>query len=89
MFDLNIVRYNSVLDHKLPLKFVLIRLKYTQLLCYLIWGKLLHRYVRDGEHPNTILNGCAWYNGSMLCSSGGCYAKVCHEPFDIATFSTV
>ena len=37
-----------------------------QFLCHMIRGKLLHSYVRDGDHeyPNTILNGCVCHNGT-------------------------
>ena len=28
----------------------------------MIRGKLFRSYLRDGEHPNTILNGCVWHN---------------------------
>ena len=58
-------------------------------ICHMIRGKLLRSCVRGGVHPYTILNGCVLDNGTRVCSSGGCYAKACPEPFDIATVSIV
>ena len=63
VLDLKIVWYIGVLDHKIPLQFEFLRLS-RQLLCHMIWGKLLRSYVRDGEHPCVILNGCVCHNGT-------------------------
>ena len=66
---------------------ILIWIPWTmELLCHTIRTKLLCSYAsRDGEHPNTILNGCVCHNVTRVCLSGGCYTKTCPEPFHIAT----
>ena len=86
MLDLKNKRYNDVLDHKLPLKFEFLRLS-RQLLCHMIRDKLLHSYVRDGEHP--ILNKCVWHNGNSVCSAGKRKLSVCLFGFFVSLFLCV
>ena len=54
--------------------------------CYVTWfgASFCFSHVIDDEHPYTILNVCVCHNGTRVCSSGGCYAKTCPEPFDMA-----
>ena len=87
--DLDIIWYNDALDLRQVITLILNSSDYQSRCYYITWfqGKLLLCFVRYGEHPYSILNGCVWHNGTRVCSSGVCYTKANPKPFDIATVS--